>query len=182
MFNYDGSVKRIPLAYLRTLLANLTFGNEEFRSIRNIESGENNAGSLVDKTQLRLTAHYNRFLTIIGISLNRTQILKGYLTCLTSRVRILSSRITSHTTGVERTKRKLCTRLTNSLSSNHANSLALLYHPTSSQVTAVTLSTNTMFSLASQYRADFHSLNASIYNTLCFRLANLLTCSYNQHA
>ena len=176
MFDYDSSVERIPLANLGTLLANLTFRNEELGSVWDIEGGEHHSGSFVNKTQLRLTAYYNRFFTIIGLSLNRTQILEGDLTRLTGGIRVLRSGITSHTTRVECTEGKLRTRLANCLSSNHADSLALLHHLTSSQVTAIALSAYTMFGFASQYRTNLHSLDACIYDALCLRLADLFTC------
>src|SRR3712207_7571457 len=53
----------------------------------------------------------------------------------------IGRRITGHTTGLESTKSKLGTGLTNGLSGNHTDSLTLLNHAGSGQVTAVTLHT-----------------------------------------
>ena len=81
----------------------------------------------------------------------------------------------SHTTGVERTERQLCTRLTDSLSGNHTDSLTLLNHTTGSQVTAVTLHADTLLRLTGEHRTDLDTFDIGLLDGLSQRLGNLLT-------
>ena len=81
-----------------------------------------------------------------------TQFIKFYL-CLSSSTlnSCICCCVTSDTTGVESTQSKLSTWLTNSLCSDDTNSLTLLYHTLGSKVTSVTLLTNTLTALTSEY-------------------------------
>ena len=76
---------------------------------------------------------------------------------------------------MERTKCQLSTRLTDSLSSNHTNSLTLLYHTTGSKVTTVTLHADTLLRLTSEHRTDLHTFNVRRLNGLGHTLGNFLT-------
>ena len=87
----------------------------------------------------------------------------------------ISSSVGSHTTGVERTQCQLSTRLTNSLSCNHTNSLTLLYHAACSKVTTVTFHANTLLRLTGEHGTDLDALNLSLLNSLCDGLGNFLT-------
>ena len=78
---------------------------------------------------------------------------------------------------MERTKRKLRTRLTDGLCGNHTHSLTQLYHTCGSKVAAIALGTNTVLAFASEHRADLNHLDGAILNSLCLGLGNLLTGS-----
>ena len=83
--------------------------------------------------------------------------------------------VTCHTTGVERTQCQLCTWLTDSLGSDHTNSLTLLDHTTGSQVTAVTLHADTLLRLTGEHGTDLDSLDVSLLDGLGDGLSDLLT-------
>ena len=98
------------------------------------------------------------------------------------RVGVLSRSATGQTTGVEGTQRQLSTRLADSLSGNHADSLTLLHHKTCSQVTAVALGAQAMLSLAGEDGTNLHFLNTGALDSVACSLANLFACSNNQGA
>ena len=77
---------------------------------------------------------------------------------------------------MERTKCQLCTWLTDSLSSNHTDSLTLLYHTTGSKVTAVALHADTLLRLTGKYRTNLNALDIASLNRIGNRLCDLLTC------
>ena len=81
---------------------------------------------------------------------------------------------------MERTKCKLCTRLTNGLCSNHTDSLSLLHHLAGGKVATVALHADTMLALASEHRTDLYALDWRVLNLLCHLLGNLLTGSHNK--
>ena len=97
------------------------------------------------------------------------------------RIGVLSSRSTSQTTGVEGTQGQLCTRLADSLSGNHADSLALLHHESCSKVTTVALGAQAVFSLAGEDRTDLHFLDTGALDSVASTLANLFAGSNDQY-
>ena len=76
---------------------------------------------------------------------------------------------------MERTERQLCTRLTDSLSGNHTDSLTLLNHTTGSEVTSVTLHADTFLRLTGEHRTDLHALDLCLLDGLSQGLGDLLT-------
>ena len=76
---------------------------------------------------------------------------------------------------MERTKRQLCTRFTDSLSSNHTDSLTLLNHATGCEVTAIALHADTLLRLTGEHRTDLHHLDVSLLDSIGDSLSDLLT-------
>ena len=90
------------------------------------------------------------FSVVLNVG-NDTYILEVQFAIVLCNDRSIGSSVTSHTTGVEGTQSKLCTRLTNSLSGNHTYSLAHLHHALGSEVAAITLHADAMLALASEH-------------------------------
>ena len=170
LFEHERSFVRVPFANDGTLIIYFTRSNEELRSVRYIECSECHACLFIHETELVKTADDDD-VTIIGR--DRTEVINLYPSVTRQGIGILRCSVTCDTTRVEGTKCQLCTRLTDGLCSDDADSLTFLNHLTGSEVTAVALSADTMFGLAGEYRADFHFLNASSFDSLTFGLANL---------
>ena len=142
---------------------------------------EDNIGINVDEADLGQTS-YHHLGCISGLIGNvyRTQLFKLYLRIVLRDDRRIGCRIRSHTTGMERTQRQLCTRLTDGLGGNHTDRLAFLYHPARSQVAAIALHADSLTALASQYGTDFHALNRRIFDFLCLVFRDFLPGGNNQ--
>ena len=67
--------------------------------------------------------------------------------------------ITGHTTGVERSEGQLRTRLTDGLSGDDADGLALLHHAAGGKVAAITLHADAVTALAGEDGADLDALD-----------------------
>ena len=96
--------------------------------------------------------------------------------------RCIGGCVTSHTTCVERTKCKLCTRLTDSLGCNNAHSLAELYHALCGKVAAVTLHADSLLALAGEYRTDLDALDRRVLDGLGNRVGDFLAGMYEHLA
>ena len=81
---------------------------------------------------------------------------------------------------MEGTQGQLCTRLTDSLCGNHANSLAFLHHESCSQVTAVALGAQAVLSFAGEDGTDLDLLYTCALDSLASSLANLFAGSYDE--
>ena len=127
--------------------------------------------------QLGQTADYDKmFLTGNLIdSLNRTQLVDLQRTLIFRGQAVLRSDIRSDTSDVERTQSQLRTRLTDRLRSDDTDNLTLLNHTVRSQVTAITLRTDTLLRLASQYGTDLYALNRRLFDLLRSILTDFLT-------
>ena len=81
---------------------------------------------------------------------------------------------------MECTQCQLCTRLTDRLCCDNPDNFTLLNHTACSQVTSVTLSTNTFLGFTGKYRTDFHTFDRRILDQLSSVFANFFTGSNNQ--
>ena len=143
---YDHGVERIPLDNRVTLLHRRTIFEEQFRTVRNVVGQQDNLRIRIHDAQLGQTAHYDEVLLTRNLidSLNRTQLIDLQRTLIFRSQAILCSDIGSDTTDVERTQSQLRTRLTDRLCSDDTDNLTLLNHAVRSQVTTITLRTNTL--------------------------------------
>ena len=80
---------------------------------------------------------------------------------------------------MERTKSKLSSRLTNSLSCNNTDSFTHLYHTSRGKVTTITLLTYTFLAFTSENRTNLYHLNWRVLYSLGLSLCDLLTSSNN---
>ena len=85
-----------------------------------------------------------------------------------------------HTTGVERTEGQLRTRFTDGLCSDDTDSLALLHHALSGEVTSVALHADTLLALASEDGTNFNTLNATCLNFGSNAIGDFLTTGNNE--
>ena len=92
--------------------------------------------------------------------------------------RCIGGCVTSHTTRVESTKCKLCTRLTNSLGCNNAHCLTELYHALCGKVAAVTLHADSLLALAGEYRTYLDALDRRVFDGLGNWLGDFLAGMY----
>ena len=133
------------------------------RTIGNIQCRENNISIGINETDLGKTAYnhlaINIFFAITLYERNGTQLIKLDSAVIFSYDRRIGCGISGHTTSVERTKRKLGTRLSNGLSCNDTDSLTHLNHPTRSEITSVTFHTNPVFAFTGEYGTNFNTLN-----------------------
>ena len=135
----------------------------ERRTIRYVHRREYDVGVRINEADLSQTTDNHLTLALTSLALlserNGTKLIELQTTVVLGHDRSVGGSITCHTTGVERTKCKLSTRLTDSLSSNHTDSLTLLNHTLGSEVTTVALHTNTLLALASEHRTDLDTLD-----------------------
>ena len=127
----------------------------ERASIGHRQCGEHDARIEVDEPHLGQTAHHHLALAgcVGGIlyERNRAQLVELDACVVLCHDGGIGGGIGGHTTGVERTEGKLCTRLTDSLSSNHTHGLALLHHAAGGQVATVALHAHALAALASEH-------------------------------
>ena len=90
-------------------------------------------------------------LAIVLDERNNTEILELKLAVVLGNDGCVGGSVTCHTTGVERTESKLCTRLTDGLCSDNADSLAKLNHALCGKVATVTLHADTLLALAGEH-------------------------------
>ena len=159
-FGNDNGVERVPLGNELTLFHHFTIRCIELGTVRNVVSRKHDTCVDIHKTYFCQTAyHYLHGFAHFVYGINRTEffefqtgIVLGYDTCI-------GSDVTRSTPGVEGTEGQLSTRFTDGLGSDNADSFTLLNHAAGSQVTAITLRTNTLLRFTSQYRADFHAFD-----------------------
>ena len=151
----DDSVEWIPLCNQITTLYNVSIIEIQRRTVWHVQCRKDNVSVRIDKAHFCQTAYDHLTLARIKVCTlflerNGTQLIELKTRIILCNDRSVCGSITSHTTSVERTKGKLCSRLTNSLSSNHTNSLTSLNHTLSSKVTAVTLSTYSLLAFTGE--------------------------------
>ena len=114
--------------------------------------GEYDARIDIHETHFRQTAyhHLRRFARFVD-DVYRTEFLKFQTGRILSHDACVGSDVGCRTTGVERTQRQLCTRLTDGLRGNHAHSLTLLNHTAGGKVTSVTFGTHALLGFTGQY-------------------------------
>ena len=174
----DNGVERVPLSDEVALLHNVAILEVERRTVRHVDRSECDVGIRVDELQLCKTAHYHLavdvLLAVVLYERNDTEVLKLKLAVVLCCDRSVGCCVTSHTTGVEGTESKLCTRLTDSLSCDDTDSLAELYHALCSEVAAVTLHADALLALASEHRTNLYALDWRVLDELCLSLCDLL--------
>ena len=146
-------------------------------------SGKHNTCVDIHETHFGQTAYHYlcRFACFVD-NVYRTEFFEFQTGRILGHDACVGSNIGCRTTGMECTQCQLCTRLTDRLCSDYADCLALLNHTAGSQVTSVTLGTNTFLGFAGQYRTDFNALDWRVFNALCNVLGNFLTAGHNQFA
>jgi len=76
---------------------------------------------------------------------------------------------------VERTERKLCTRLTDSLCGNHTDGLSHLHHARRCEVSTVALAAYALFALTGQHGTNLDHLDLSSLYGLGLGFGNLFS-------
>ena len=144
---------------------------------------KNNTRVDIHETHFSQTAYHYlcRFACFVN-NVYRTEFFEFQTGRVLSHDTCVGSDIGCRTTGMECTQCQLCTRLTDRLCSNYADCLTFLNHAAGSQITSVTLGTNTLLGFAGQYGTDFNTLNRGIFNLLRNVFGNFLTASHNQFA
>ena len=160
IFGNNDGIKWVPLSDEVTFLNDITLFIIERSTIRHVERTEYDVGIRIDKTNFRQTADNHLTLHVaIDTILNegyRAKFVELKSAVVLSYDTSIGRCITCHTTGVERTKSKLCSRLTNGLCRNDTDSFAELNHTSCGKVTTVTLHTNAMLALASEHRTNLN--------------------------
>ena len=136
----------------------------------------------IDEADFRQTAYDHLACLSVFLERNGTELIEFNLRIILCYDRSVCSGITSHTTGVECTESQLSSRLTDSLCSDDTDSLTLLNHAAGCEVASVALHADTMLTLTREHRANLNTLYRRIFNLLCDRLCDFLTCSNNQFA
>ena len=136
---------------------------------------KNDFGLGIDDAELRLTRDNDVNRLAHGVlALDGAQLV-DFQTAFVFRNDIgLDGRTAGHTADVERTERKLRTRLADRLSGDHADHFALLHHAGSGKVAAVAFGAYAAARLAGQHRADLDRLQRRLLDRFGNRLGNLL--------
>src|SRR5574344_231800 len=179
VFSYNDCIKWIPLGNLFTLGNHIALLMIKRRTIRYIHRRKHNLGVRIYETNLTQTAHNHLALFTIFLKWYSTQFLEFNFTIILSHYAGIGSCIGSHTTGMERTKRKLSTWFTNSLCSNHAACLTSLYHLSGSKVTTITFHADTLLALTSKYGTDFHTFYRALFYCVSYGLSNFFASCYD---
>ena len=182
-FGNDNRVERVPTGNHLAFLYHFTIGCIERRTVGYIMSGKHNTCVDIHETHFGQTAYHYlcRFACFVD-NVYRTEFFEFQTGRILGHDACVGSNIGCRTTGMECTQCQLCTRLTDRLCSNYADCLTFLNHAAGSQITSVTLGTNTLLGFAGQYGTDFNTLNRGIFNLLRNVFGNFLTASHNQFA
>ena len=171
----DNGVVGIPLADQIALLDLGAVGHVENRRVRQAVRIEYDLRFGIDYAELRLTRDDDidraavRVLALDGAELVDLQ------TSLILRDDVgLDSGTAGNTSHVERTKRKLRTRLADRLRRDDTDDLTLLHHTCRGKVAAVALGADAVTRLARQYRTDLHRLQRRFLDGLGDALGDLL--------
>ena len=179
----NNRIKWVPTADNIALLHLVVVLKVQWATIRYVHSCKNNLCIRIDKLNFGKTAHYhlavNFCVTALVNKRYGAQTIKLKFSIVFRLDRGISRSIFGHTTRVEGTKCKLCTRLTDSLCSDNADSLAKMYHFRGSQVATIALATNALLALTGKNRTNFNHLNACVFDSLCSFFGNFFTCLTN---
>ena len=128
IFGDDDSIEGVPLGDERASL-DLVVGLEvERATIRHIDRGEHDVGIGIDETHLGETADHHLAHLAILLEGHGTQLVELKASLVLRHDGGVGGGIGSHTTGVERTEGKLCTRLADGLCGDDTHGLAHLHH------------------------------------------------------
>ena len=171
----NNGVVGVPLADHVALLDFGAVRHEERRAVRQVVRIKNDFGLGIDDAELRLTRNNDVDRLAHGVlALDGAQLV-DFQTAFVFRNDIgLDGRTAGHTADVERTERKLRTRLADRLSGDHADHFALLHHAGSGKVAAVAFGAYAAARLAGQHRADLDRLQRRLLDRFGNRLGNLL--------
>ena len=148
----DYGIERIPASNHVALLNLFTVALVKRGAVRYILSEEDNACVDVDETNLSQTTYYHLGgCTSLIEDVDGAELLKLKLRIVLGFDGSVSSCVVSHTTGVEGTKCKLCTRLTDRLCCDNTYGFTLLHHAGSGKVAAVALHANAVTAFASEH-------------------------------
>ena len=159
-FGNDNSVERVPLSDELTLFYHFTVSSIELGTVRYVMCRKYDTCIYIHKTQFSQTTYYNLhgFAHFVD-RINGTEFFEFQTGVVLGNDARIGSDVTCSTPCVEGTECQLSTRFTDRLSSDDTDSFALLNHTAGSQVTAITLRTNTLLRFTSQYRADFYAFD-----------------------
>jgi hypothetical protein len=128
----DHGIEGVPLTNNVSLLDNIVGLEEQRATVWHVQCGQHDVCIEIDELNLGQTAHnhltFNLGLAALVDERYGTKAVEPQLGVILRFHAGIGSGVLGHTTGVERTERKLCTRLTDSLCRNHADSLSHLHH------------------------------------------------------
>ena len=187
IFADDYGIERVPLGYEVALLHLVAMLEVERATVWHVHRREHDVGVRVDEADFGQTAdnHLAVEFGLVGLALgerNGTKLVELNLRVVLGNDAGIGCCVTSHTTGVEGTERKLCTRLTNGLGSNDSNSLAELYHACGGKVATVALHADTLLAFTGEHRTDFDALDGRVLDGLGLGFGNLLACGNDKVA
>ncbi len=182
----DNSVERVPLGNQVALLHDIAVLEVECRTIRHVDGRKDDICMRIDELQFGESADHHKAIDILlAVVLDErydTHFLKLQFGVVLGHDRCIGGCIGSHTTGVECTEGQLCTRLTDSLSSDDTDGLAELYHTLGGKVASVTLHADTVLALASEHRTYLDTLDGRVFDGLGHGLCDFLTGGNEQFA
>ena len=160
IFGNDERIEGVPLGDEVALLDDVAVLVVEDRTVGQVEGREDDIGIGVDESDLTQTAYdHTAILGLVVAEGNVAHLFKLNAGVVLGNDAGVGGCITSHTTGVECTQCKLCTRLTDGLSGNDTGSFAQLYHTRGGEVAAIALGTDTALALTGKYGADLYHLD-----------------------
>ena len=163
IFTHYNGIERIPLGNKVAFLNLISMLEIERAAVWHVHSRKYYLGVGIDKPNLGKTAYNHLALNLRTIWLALyirycAKLIELYERIVLCNNAGIGSCITSHTTGMERTKSKLSSWLTNSLCRYDTDSLAKLYHSRCGKVAAVTLHADSLLAFTSEDRTNLHAL------------------------
>ena len=154
----------------------------ERRTVRHVHGRKNNLGIRVDESNLAKTADYHLALSSVFVKRHGAEFLKLEQAVVLCHDRGVGCSVGCHTTGVERTESKLCTRLTDGLGGDDTHCLTLLYHLSCSEVASVALHADSVLAFAGEHRTNLDAFDWRVFYFLCHLFSDFLTGSHNEFA
>ena len=155
-FGNDWVSVRIPLGYDRASVNLVTFFNRNHGAVRQLVTLTLTT-EVISNGQLTGTGYCNQAAIY---TLNVLQVVQTDSTAILHLNAVSSGGPACRTTDVERTHGQLCTRLTDRLGSDNADSFTDVHLVTTSQITAVALGADTETGFAADWRAHDHFVDA----------------------
>ena len=158
----------------------------ERRTIRNVQRGKNNLCIGIDETDFGQTADHHLALSLLltlflGIG-NCAQFVELDACIVLGNDGSIGGCVTCHTTGVERTKRKLCTRFTDGLGCDDTHGLTHLHHALCGKVASVTLHADATLRLTGEHGTNLNHLDRRCLDGSSLLLGDFLACSADEFA
>ena len=168
----DNGVECVPFTDPVALGNHTARLEEQLGTILDGSMGEHHVGVGILDLHLGHTTNDDIYTILIGygaqiLDLNHTIILRRDVGYCRS--------IACHTTSMEGTQGQLCTRLTDGLGGDHADSLTTLHHAVRCQVASVALGTNATLSLTSEDGTDLNRLDGRLVDASSNRVGDFLT-------